>query len=1474
MVASAQRAGARGFVVKSHLSADLLPALEAALLHSSRISVPVSKAWHEAMASSKQSARHAISDPGPHDDLDLMSGGGEMGALMRSMDWSKTPFGPVSEWPQSLRTALRICLDSKFPILIWWGPELRILYNDAWKPALGTTKQREALGAPGQQVWSEVWDTIGPMLEGVMRTGQATWENDQLLLFDRHGYVEESYWTYSYSAIRLSSGEVGGVFSAVHEVTDRVLNARRLKTLREVADQVVQAKHVADACALAMQSIARNPADCPYAMIFLCDGEKATRVALSFDAARLIPSMLDLSQDDSWAIQRAVQNRAAQVYTVSNPEQMPAAPFGDRCKKAISLPILGTSREPMAVLTIGISPYRALDESYQEFFDSLAKNLAANINNARAYDEERKRAEALAELDRAKTVFFSNVSHEFRTPLTLMLGPMEDSLAASNDLPAEHRQRLEVAHRNSVRLLKLVNTLLDFSRIEAGRIEASYEPTDLARLTTDLASMFRSATERAGLRLIINCPHIAESVYVDLEMWEKIVFNLLSNAFKFTLAGEIEVSLHKVDGSVELSVRDTGNGIPEQDLPHLFKRFYRVKGALGRTFEGSGIGLSLVLELAKLHGGTVRVASRPNQGSTFTVSVPLGKDHLPADRIGAPRTLASTGLRGEAYVQEALRWLPGGESNADNVAVADLLSSSDASPQVTGPARTHPRILLADDNADMREYVRRLLRGHYEVEAVADGESALQRAREYWPDLILSDIMMPRLDGFGLLQALRADESLRSIPVLLLSARAGEESRIEGLQSGADDYLVKPFSARELLARVRSHLATAQVRREAVELRHKLRYEGELLAAIVSNSDDAIVSKNLDGTITSWNKGAERMFGYTAEEAIGRHITLIVPDDRLEEETKILQRLRRGERVDHFTTIRRRKDGKRLDVSLTISPVKDSAGRIIGASKVARDITAQKQAEQALRESEERFRAIVETTPECVKLVAPDGTLLHMNSPGFQMVGASSADQVVGKSLFDLIAPEHREKFRAFNQKVCAGEKGSLEFDIVGLKGKRRHMETHAAPLRDLDGRTVHLAITRDVSERKQAEERERQMAEEALAATAKFRAVFEQTTVFAGIMTLDGVLIDANKLCLEACGYRPEQVLGRPFWETPWWKNFQESRDKIRAATPLAAQGTPYRETINYSWADGTQRLVDFALYPILDNDGRVLFLHPTGVDITDLKRVEENYRKLAETLEAEVRARTAELETRNLEVLRQSELLRGFSQRLMRAQDEERRHIARELHDSAGQTLTVLGMNLAQLIQKAGRSAPELASLAEMIQESVQQLHREIRTTSYLLHPPLLDESGLSSSLSWYLQGIAERSGLEIHLDIPDGFGRLPRDMELLVFRVVQECLTNIHRHSGSKTANIRIAREADAITVDVQDQGHGMSPERLADIQTRGSGVGIRGMSERLRQFDASLKIESDGSGTRISATIPIPKAELSEEQGGVESLRATG
>ena len=573
----------------------------------------------------------------------------------------------------------------------------------------------------------------------------------------------------------------------------------------------------------------------------------------------------------------------------------------------------------------------------------MSSQIATAIANAREYEEEKKRAEALAEIDRAKTAFFNNVSHEFRTPLTLMLGPVEDLLATSHTgLSPAAKGQLEVVDRNGLRLLRLVNTLLDFSRIEAGRIQAIFEPTDLAAFTTELASVFRAATERAGLRLSVNCPRLSEPVYVDRDMWEKVVLNLVSNAFKFTFDGEIEVSLRAVDGVAELLVRDTGVGIPAEEMPRLFERFHRIQNMRSRTHEGSGIGLALVQELVKLHGGTVHAESQLNVGTTFIVSVPLGKDHLPPEQISGRHNLASTSVGAAPFVEEALRWLP--EQPAIEDAIEPILKN-ELLPVPCPPHETEklPRIFVVDDNADMRQYLARILAERYNVRTFPDGQAALDTARERRPDLILSDVMMPRLDGFGLVSEIRADASLNTVPIILLSARAGEESRVEGLEQGADDYLIKPFSARELLARVAAHLDMARLRKEASE---QIRKSEERFRIAVKNSSFVLSQFDRDLRYT-WIHNPHPDFD--ASLFIGKR------GDEIEDSEGIrrLDVLKR-QVVENGKGVREEISFSRSDgvhtYDTTIEPLYDDAGAVIGGTTSAFDITERKRARRVTAE--------------------------------------------------------------------------------------------------------------------------------------------------------------------------------------------------------------------------------------------------------------------------------------------------------------------------------------------------------------------------------------------------------------------------------------------------------------------------------------------------------------------------------------------
>ena len=1000
-------------------------------------------------------------------------GGGALGQLVRDFDWAKTPLGPIESWPQSLKTVVRVVLTSRFAMWMSWGPELTFLYNDDYARMTLGKKHPWALGKPSREVWKEIWENIGPRIQKVLETGEATWDEALLLFLERSGYREETYHTFSYSPLSGDDGTVAGHLCVVTEETDRVIGERRLKTLRSLAGELNKTISEEDVVMCIARCLGENQKDLPFTLLYLfTEGGSEARLACQTGIpehhAAAPQSIPFTGKDQPWPIVDLVTGKDSIIVEslLERFESVPSGSWDTSPWRALLLPITSQGQDkPAGVIIAALNPFRPLDVSYAGFINLVAGQIAASIANARAYSAEKKRAEALAEIDRAKTTFFSNVSHEFRTPLTLMLGPLQDLLARSQThLSPTAKEQLELVSRNGARLLRLVNTLLDFSRIEAGRVQAVYQATDLAGFTSELASVFRSATDKAGLRLVVDCRDLEEPVYVDRDMWEKIVLNLISNAFKFTFEGEIAVIVRRAGNMAELRVRDTGVGIPAEAISKLFERFNRIPNVPSRTHEGSGIGLALVHELVKLHGGSIRAESSLGQGSSFVVSIPFGQTHLASGQMGGSRSLSSTAVGAKPFLEEALRWLPDSTGAREDIfSVHDELLPVPCPP--VSQAAIRPRVLIADDNSDMRQYLARLLSEQYEVETVANGQAAIQSARQHPADLIVSDVMMPIVDGFELLKLLRADERTRTIPVILLSARAGEESRVEGMQAGADDYLIKPFSARELLVRISSRLEIARLQQD--------------------------------------------------------------------------------------------------------------------------------------RESQLR----------------------------------------------------------------------------VG-----------------------------------QAE-------------------------------------------------------------------------------------------------------------------------------------------------LERRVQERTHEL-------LSASQELRELSARILQAQDQERRRIARELHDGAGQLLAALGMEASNLANESDRLSSRAAASLGNIRSFVIQMTRDIRTMSHLLYPPLLDEIGLQSAITDYVNGFAERSGIQVSLDLPPTIERLDRDYELSLFRIVQECLTNIHRHSGSKTASIRLGREQGALVLEVRDEGKGIPAQQLSEIQSRGSGVGIRGMRERALQFSGTISLESDASGTRIHVSMPTPKTASQE------------
>ncbi|BCJ39914.1 histidine kinase [Actinoplanes ianthinogenes] len=830
---------------------------------------------------------------------DVFAADPEVGQDLAAVDWARTPVGPPEQWPQSLQTAVSILLSSRFPMWMAWGPQLTFFCNAAYRRDTLGRKYPWALGRPASEVWAEIWGDIGPRIQNVLDTGQATWDDSLLLFLERSGYPEESYHTFSYSPLRDDDGVLAGFLCVVSEDTDRVIAERRMATLRDLGSDPSVIRTEQEILDFANQQLERNLRDLPFTLTYLYDETGRPRLRSSSGIAADHPAALGVL---------TAAPRAGLV-TLDDPD-LPAGAWPDPPREALLVPLLRQGDEPYGFFVAALNRYRPADDAYRGFVELAAGHLAAGISAARSYQAQQRRAEELAELDRAKTTFFSNISHEFRTPLTLIMGPLDELRSRLDGADQQILDELDVMHRNGLRLGKLVNALLDFSRLEAGRMQAHFEAVDLSATTAELASVFRSAIERAGLTFEVDCPPLPEPVPVDRGMWEKVVLNLLSNALKFTFDGSIRVTVRATaDHRAEVVVADTGIGVAPEEMPRLFERFHRIDSARSRSHEGSGIGLALVKELVGLHDGTITAESAPGRGTTFTIRLPFGS--------GTVVTAAAVSATAEPFLQEANRWLPG-----DPVVEAPV------------PSGTGVDVLVADDNADMRDYLGRLLRsaGH-RVTTAGDGREALDAIRADAPDLVISDVMMPRMTGLELVTALRADSRTAGVPVLLLSARAGEEASIEGLEAGADDYLFKPFSAAELLARVRANVELARLRN------HHARWR----TALVDSLQEAFFVCDEDGAVIEINTAFTDMIGFGPEGLPYAPVHPWWPDPSTDAEAyaqvsaafDLLVQHRHGD----YTIPVRHRDGHQLWVAAAFNHVRDpESGRrvIVGTF---RDVT-------------------------------------------------------------------------------------------------------------------------------------------------------------------------------------------------------------------------------------------------------------------------------------------------------------------------------------------------------------------------------------------------------------------------------------------------------------------------------------------------------------------------------------------------------
>ena len=724
-----------------------------------------------------------------------------MRAVYNQVDWSATPLGPRASWPALLRLVVDLCLDSEFPVQISWGPDLLVLYNEAYIPLLGAEKHPWALGRPASEVGPNLWPASEKHLREVMRTGRAYHSDDQQLIIDRHGYPEEAHFTFSLSAIRDADGTVVGLFNAITESTQHILYERRLQVLRRLGTVSITADDsLHSTCRAAVEVIGRNRKSVPFAAVFISESAAhgPRRVAgygfdesaaASCELVELAPTsgpVLEVMEHVGTELVAGLRDQYPGVF-----EPGPLGPLTPDQAFVLPVVMLGT-RRPIGVLVIGVNPYWRPDDAYTAFAAMMARQLGVIMTDAVSYQNERKRQKALEELHRARTEFFQNVSHELRAPLTMLLTPLQDILNEPGIvLPAAARDTVETSIRAGDRLQRVADELLNLSRSQSGALMPDREDIDLASVTADVVEGYRSAIE-GRLNLRIDMPSEPLRAYVDRTMWTTIVANLVNNAVKFTPEGEVTVSLSGDDSQVILTVADTGIGIPQDEQVHIFERFHRVSHVDQQP--GSGIGLALVSEMTAAHGGSVEVTSEPGEGSQFIVRLP--------------------------------------RYNGSGVA-ADLAESAAPEPsnEFTGE---HPRLLIIEDEPDLRAYLSKLFtKDGYAVEAMGDAETALTFLESNAPDMVVTDVMLPGQSGLEMLGTLRQDERKARLPVVVLTARTDHEAALEAFAHGADDFVVKPFNSAELLARVRAHYQMNQLRDDAIDQAETA--VGQLRQALQSN---------------------------------------------------------------------------------------------------------------------------------------------------------------------------------------------------------------------------------------------------------------------------------------------------------------------------------------------------------------------------------------------------------------------------------------------------------------------------------------------------------------------------------------------------------------------------------------------------------------------------------------------------------------
>ncbi|WP_051313213.1 ATP-binding protein [Sporocytophaga myxococcoides] len=1410
---------------------------------------------------------------------------GEMGALIASKDWEQTSLGPIEQWSASLKSYLKLMLGSKYQMWLGWGQEYLKFYNEAYAPTLGV-KHPESLGKSAKIIWKEVWDVVGPMWDRVMNSGDSLYYENLLLILERHGFKEETYHTFSYSPLPDDNGDIGGFFCAVSEETKKVISQRRLTTLHDLSNAFTKVKTEKEVLNYSSEILKRNPNDIPFALIYLFDKEQKhviLKEAIGAESGQdYSPLKIDLQSvdQDIWRFSEILSSHQnLLIEDLTEFSYIPQGPWDECPTKAMILPLLKSGQDQLAGFLIsGISSRLIANEEYTNFLGLVTGQLSTALGNIRALEEERRRAEALAEIDKSKTVFFSNISHEFRTPLTLILGPVKELISNNSFVNQDDKEQLNIIHRNSLRLLKLVNTLLDFSRLEAGRVQAVFRETDLARFTSELSSSFQSVVESAGLTFTVSAGKISEPVYVDHTMWERILFNLISNAYKFTFKGSIGVYLEQVDQQIELRVKDTGTGISESELPKLFSRFHRIENAKGRTHEGSGIGLAMVYELVKIHYGSIRVESKTDKGTTFIVSIPMGKAHLPEDRIASLDAKKTITLNALPNLEEEWYSL---NSNTSEYSVSTPLG-------VISSDKKTERILVADDNPDMREYISRLLRDHYEVIEAGDGEAALNAIKTENPSLVLSDVMMPNLDGIGLVKQLRSVSQTSTLPVILISARANEEATIEGIKAGADDYLIKPFSSKELFARVQTHLEMADLRKEAKEA---VNTERQKLYDLFMQAPAIIaVLKGPEHTFELANPRYMQLVGQN-RNIIGKPIREALPELAGQGFYDILDDVYESGKSysgnEAYVKLDRNNDGQ-LDeafVNFIYQPMVDVKGSIYGilvyADEVTEQVKSRKQVEEQnkvlemitkghpLSESLSQLLLSVEKWSDhemigSVLLLDDDEKRLWLGaapslpeeySDAIDGIYISESVGLCGTAAFlkkevivqDIAADPLWKKFKGLALKhglracwstpILSGDKVLGTFAIYY---KKPHVPDYADKKNvEFALRTITIAI-----ERKRAEERLQASKDESDRQKRLYETITGNTLDLIYVFDLNYRFTYANEALLRMWGSTFENSIGKTLLENgyePWHAEMHE-----KEIDQIVATKKPIRGVVSFPHATLGKRDYDYIFVPVMNEYGEVEAVAGTTRDITDIKNAENSLAEKNKELISINNDLDNFIYTASHDLKAPISNIEGLVESMLENIDEEAR---------ANKEFNYILSLINTSIQRFKATILDLTEISK-VQKQTQEIAEEINCREVI------------EEVKFIIQDQIKASGAVVKIDDSSvsqiKFSR--KNFQSIVYNLISNAVKYRHPDRCSEVfVNIEYKDKLNILTV--KDNGMGIGESNINKLFTmfkrfhdhvEGSGVGLYIVKRIIDNAGGKVEVESkEGIGTTFRVYLPIPQ-----------------